>query len=100
MDIPEDEVESVQNSRGEFILAFNRRYFEASTVGTVANISVTELYHWTPAVWKMAEVENGLKQNPELNGEFPERIWESVADKINDIAGSGCKRIQKTIGLP
>ena len=25
-----------------------------------------------------------MKQNPE-HGEFPERIWESVADKINDI---------------
>jgi len=30
------------------------------------------------------EVEEGLKQNPK-HGEFPERIWESVADKINDI---------------
>ena len=30
------------------------------------------------------QVEHGLKQNPE-HGEFPEKIWESVSDKIIDI---------------
>jgi len=82
VDIPEDEVESVQNTR-RIYFGIQQKVFEASTVGTVANISVrsfiTGLLRY--GKWK---VEEGLKQNPK-HGEFPERIWESVADKINDI---------------
>ena len=39
VDIPEDEVESVQNSRRVYF-GIQKHVFEASTVGTVANISV------------------------------------------------------------
>jgi len=82
VDIPEDEVESVQNTR-RIYFGIQQKVFEASTVGTTANISVrsfiTGLLRY--GKWK---VEEGLKQNPK-HGEFPERIWESVADKINDI---------------
>ena len=53
VDIPEDEAESVQNTR--------RIYFWHSTEGLRGKHSRNcrqhfspELYHWTPAVWKMA----------------------------------------------
>jgi len=82
VDIPEDEVESVQNTR-RIYFGIQQKVFEASTVGTVANISVRSFITGLLRYGKW-QVENGLKQNPE-HGEFPERIWESVADKINDI---------------
>lgn len=82
VEIPEDEVESVQNSR-RIYFGIQQKVFEASTVGTVANISVRSFITGLLRYGKW-QVENGLKQNPE-HGEFPERIWESVADKINDI---------------
>ena len=39
VDIPEDEVESVQNTRRVYF-GIQQKVFEASTVGTTANISV------------------------------------------------------------
>ena len=83
VDIPEDEVESVQNTR-RIYFGIQQKVFEASTVGTVANISVRSFITGLLRYGKW-EVEHSLKQNPK-HGEFPERIWESVADKIIDIA--------------
>jgi len=82
VDIPEDEVESVQNTR-RIYFGIQKHVFEASTVGTVANISVRSFITGLLRYGKW-QVEDGLKQNPK-HGEFPERIWESVADKINDV---------------
>jgi len=82
VDIPEDEVESVQNSR-RIYFGIQQKVFEASTVGSVANISVRSFITGLLRYGKW-QVEKGLRQNPE-HGEFPERIWESVADKIIDI---------------
>jgi len=83
VDIPEDEVESVQNTR-RIYFGIQKHVFEASTVGTVANISVRSFITGLLRYGKN-EVEHSLKQNPK-HGEFPERIWESVGDKIVDIA--------------
>ena len=82
VDIPEDEVESVQNSR-RIYFAIQKKLFQQSTVGTVANISVRSFITGLLRYGKW-QVEHGLKQNPE-HGEFPQRIWESVAEKIIDI---------------
>ena len=82
VDIPEDEVESVQNSR-RIYFAIQKKVFEPSTVGTVANISVRSFITGLLRYGKW-QVEHGLKQNPE-HGEFPEKIWKSVEDKILDI---------------
>ena len=82
VDIPEDEVESVQNSR-RIYFGIQQKVFEASTVGTTANISVRSFITGLLRYGKW-QVEHGLKQNPE-HGEFPEKIWESVSDKIIDI---------------
>jgi len=83
VDIPEDEVESVQNTRRVYF-GIQKKVFEASTIGTTANISVRSFITGLLRYGKN-EVEHSLKQNPK-HGEFPERIWESVADKIIDIA--------------
>ena len=82
VDIPEDEVESVQNTR-RIYFGIQQKVFEASTVGTVANISVRSFITGLLRYGKW-QVENGLKQNPK-HGEFPEKIWESVHDKIIDV---------------
>jgi len=82
VDIPEEEVESVQNTRRVYF-GIQKKVFEASTVGTVANISVRSFITGLLRYGKW-QVEEGLRQNPKFD-EFPERIWESVADKINDI---------------
>ena len=82
VDIPEDEVESVQNTR-RIYFGIQQKVFEASTVGTVANSSVRSFITGLLRYGKW-QVENGLKQNPE-HGEFPEKIWKSVEDKILDI---------------
>jgi len=82
VDIPEDEVESVQNTR-RIYFGIQQKVFEASTVGTVANISVRSFITGLLRYGKW-QVEHGLKQNPE-HDEFPEKIWESVSDKIIDI---------------
>ena len=79
VDIPEDEVVSVQNTR-RIYFGIQQKIFEASTVGTVANISVRSFITGLLRYGKW-QVENGLKQNPK-HGEFPEKIWESVGDKI------------------
>jgi len=83
VDIPEDEVESVQNTR-RIYFGIQQKVFEASTVGTVANISVRSFITGLLRYGKW-QVENGLKQNPK-HGEFPERIWEIIENKIIDIA--------------
>ena len=82
VDIPEDEVESVQNTR-RIYFGIQQKVFEASTVGTTANISVRSFITGLLRYGKW-QVEHGLKQNPE-HGEFPEKIWKSVEDKILDI---------------
>ena len=82
VDIPEDEVESVQNTR-RIYFGIQQKVFEASTVGTVANISVRSFITGLLRYGKW-QVEHGLKQNPE-HDEFPEKIWESVSNKILDI---------------
>jgi len=82
VDIPEDEVESVQNTR-RIYFGIQKHVFEASTVGTVANISVRSFITGLLRYGKW-QVEKGLKQNPK-HGEFPERIWKSVHDKIMDV---------------
>ena len=83
VDIPEDEVESVQNSR-RIYFAIQKKVFEPSTVGTVANISVRSFITGLLR-YGITEVESGLKQKPELDEQW-QRIWESVGDKIADIA--------------
>jgi len=83
VDIPEDEVESVQNTRRVYF-GIQKKVFEASTVGTVANISVRSFITGLLRYGKW-QVEHGLKQNPK-HGEFPERIWEIIENKIIDIA--------------
>ena len=83
VDIPEDEVESVQNTRRVYF-GIQKKVFEASTVGTVANISVRSFITGLLRYGKW-EVEHSLKQNPK-HGEFPERIWEIIENKVIDIA--------------
>jgi molybdopterin converting factor small subunit len=79
VDIPEDEVESVQNTR-RIYFAIQKKVFEASTVGTVANISVRSFITGLLR-FAIAEVESGLKQKPELDEQW-KRIFASVADKV------------------
>ena len=79
VDIPEDEVESVQNTR-RIYFGIQQKVFEASTVGTTANISVRSFITGLLRYGKW-QVEKGLKQKPELD-EQSKRIWESVADKV------------------
>ena len=79
VDIPEDEVESVQNTR-RIYFGIQQKVFEASTVGTVANISVRSFITGLLR-FAITEVESGLKQKPELDEQW-KRIWESVADKV------------------
>jgi len=81
VDIPEDEVESVQNTR-RIYFGIQKHVFEASTVGTTANSSVrsfiTGLLRYGKSI-----VEHELRQKTD---EFPQRIWEAIGDKIIDIA--------------
>jgi len=83
VDIPEDEVESVQNTR-RIYFGIQKHVFEASTVGTVANISVRSFITGLLRYAKF-QGENGLRQNPK-HDEFPERIWEIIENKVIDIA--------------
>ena len=87
VDIPEDEVESVQNTR-RIYFGIQQKVFEASTVGTVANISVRSFITGL-LQFGITGVENGLKQKPELKEQW-KRISESVYDKLNDIATGVC----------
>ena len=79
VDIPEDEVESVQNTR-RIYFGIQQKVFEASTVGTTANISVRSFITGLLRYGKW-QVEKGLKQKPELDEQW-KRIFESVADKV------------------
>ena len=75
VDIPEDEVEEVQNSRRVYF-AIKRNYSEAKDAKISARNFITGLLRFA-----IAEVESGLKQKPELDEQW-KRISESVDDKI------------------
>ena len=77
VDIPDDEVEEVQNSRRVYF-AIKRNYSEAKNTKISARNFITGLLRFA-----IAEVESGLKQKPELDEQW-KRIWESVADKVTD----------------
>ena len=77
VDIPEDEVEEVQNSRRVYF-AIKRNFFKAKDDKISARNFITGLLRFA-----IAEVESGLKQKPELDEQW-KRIWESVADKVTD----------------
>ena len=75
VDIPEDEVEEVQNSRRVYF-AIKRNYSDAKDAKISARNFITGLLRFA-----IAEVESGLKQKPELDEQW-KRISESVDDKI------------------
>ena len=77
VDIPEDEVEEVQNSRRVYF-AIKRNFFKAKDDKISARNFITGLLRFA-----IAEVESGLKQKPELDEQW-KRIWESVGDKVTD----------------
>ena len=87
VDLPEDEVESVQNTK-RIYFGIQQKVFESSTVGTVANISVRSFITGLLR-FGITGVENGLKQKPELDEQW-KRISESIYDKLNDIATGMC----------
>ena len=78
VDIPEDEVESVQNTRLTYF-AIQRNVFKSKPATISAREFITGLLQFG-----ITGVENGLKQKPELDEQW-KRIWESVGDKIIDI---------------
>ena len=96
VDIPEDEVESVQNTR-RIYFAIQKKVFEPSTVGTVANISVRSFITGLLR-YGITEVESGLKQKPELDEQW-QRIWESVGHKIADIAAEAAEAEDDRIAI-
>ena len=75
VDIPEDEVEEVQNSRRVYF-AIKRNFFKAKDDKISARNFITGLLRFA-----IAEVESGLKQKPELDEQW-KRISESIDDKI------------------
>jgi len=75
VDIPDDEVGEVQNSRRVYF-AIKRNYSEAKDTKISARNFITGLLRFA-----IAEVESGLKQKPELDEQW-KRISESVDDKI------------------
>ena len=75
VDIPDDEVEEVQNSRRVYF-AIKRNYSEAKDAKISTRNFITGLLRFA-----IAEVESGLKQKPELDEQW-KRILESVADKV------------------
>ena len=77
VDIPDDEVEEVQNSRRVYF-AIKRNYSDAKDAKISARNFITGLLRFA-----IAEVESGLKQKPELDEQW-KRIWESVGDKVTD----------------
>ena len=83
VDIPEDEVESVQNTRRTYF-AIQRNVFESKPATISAREFITGLLQFG-----ITGVENGLKQKPELDEQW-KRISESVYDKLNDIATGVC----------
>ena len=83
VDIPEDEVESVQNTRFTYF-AIQRNVFKSKPATISAREFITGLLQFG-----ITGVENGLKQKPELDEQW-KRISESVYDKLNDIATGVC----------
>ena len=75
VDIPDDEVEEVQNSR-RIYFAIKRNYSDAKDAKISTRNFITGLLRFA-----IAEVESGLKQKPELDEQW-KRIWGSVADKV------------------
>ena len=75
VDIPDDEVEEVQNSR-RIYFAIKRNYSDAKDAKISTRNFITGLLRFA-----IAEVESGLKQKPELDEQW-KRISESVDDKI------------------
>ena len=75
VDIPDDEVEEVQNSRRVYF-AIKRNYSDAKDAKISTRNFITGLLRFA-----IAEVESGLKQKPELDEQW-KRIFESVADKV------------------
>ena len=83
VDIPEDEVESVQNTR-RIYFGIQKKVFESKPATISAREFITGLLRFG-----ITGVENGLKQKPELDEQW-KRISESVYDKLNDIATGVC----------
>ena len=77
VDIPDDEVQEVQNSR-RIYFAIKRNYSDAKDAKISTRNFITGLLRFA-----IAEVESGLKQKPELDEQW-KRIWESVADKVTN----------------
>ena len=75
VDIPDDEVQEVQNSR-RIYFAIKRNYSDAKDAKISTRNFITGLLRFA-----IAEVESGLKQKPELDEQW-KRIWGSVADKV------------------
>ena len=78
VDIPDDEVQEVQNSRRVYF-AVKRNYSEAKDAKISTRNFITGLLRFA-----IAEVESGLKQKPELDEQW-KRIFESVADKVTKV---------------
>ena len=83
VDIPKDEVESVQNTRLTYF-AIHRNVFKSKPATISAREFITGLLQFGAA-----RIENGLEQKPELDEQW-KRISESVYDKLNDIATGVC----------
>ena len=83
VDIPEDEVESVQNTRLTYF-AIHRNVFKSKPATISAREFITGLLQFG-----ITRVEDGLEQKPELDEQW-KRISESVYDKLNDIATGVC----------
>jgi len=83
VDIPEDEVESVQNTRRVYF-AIHRNVFESKPATISAREFITGLLRFG-----ITGVENGLKQKPELDEQW-KRISGEIYDKLNDIATGVC----------
>ena len=77
VDIPDDEVQEVQNSR-RIYFAIKQNYSDAKDAKISTRNFITGLLRFA-----IAEVESGLKQKPELDEQW-KRIWESVGDKVTD----------------
>ena len=75
VDIPDDEVQEVQNSR-RIYFAIKRNYSDAKDAKISTRNFITGLLRFA-----IAEVESGLKQKPELDEQW-KKIWGSVADKV------------------
>ena len=78
VDIPDDEVQEVQNSR-RIYFAIKQNYSDAKDAKISTRNFITGLLRFA-----LAEVESGLKQKPELDEQW-KRIFESVADKVTKV---------------